>query len=61
VPLSLLNPEGEILMFFASSGVTANFAMVLKFEESANKSTKGVGKMGGADEFPPELGLTKGH
>ena len=40
VPLSPLNPEGEILMFCVSYGATANFAMVPNFEESAKKSTR---------------------
>jgi len=40
VPVSLLNPEGKILIFYGSFGLTANFAMVLKFEESAKKSTR---------------------
>jgi hypothetical protein len=40
VPVSLLNPEGKILIFYGSFGVTANFAMVPKFEESAKKSTR---------------------
>jgi hypothetical protein len=38
VPFSLLNPEGEIPMFCVSYGVTAIFAMIPKFEESAKKS-----------------------
>ena len=37
--------------------VTANFAMVPKFEESAKKIDTG---MGGVGEFPREPGLTKG-
>jgi hypothetical protein len=37
---SLLNPEGEIPMFCVSYGVTAIFAMIPKFEESAKKSTR---------------------
>jgi len=40
VPVSLLNPEGKILIFYGSFGVTANFAMVPKFEECAKKSTR---------------------
>ena len=40
VPVSLLNPEGKILIFYGSFGVTANFAMVPNFEESAKKSTR---------------------
>ena len=40
VPVSLLNPEGKILIFYGSFGVTANFAMVPKFEETAKKSTR---------------------
>ena len=40
VPVSLLNPEGKILIFYGSFGPTANFAMVPKFEESAKKSTR---------------------
>jgi hypothetical protein len=35
-----LNPEGKILIFYGSFGVTANFAMVSKFEETAKKSTR---------------------
>jgi hypothetical protein len=46
-------------MFCASSGVTANIAMVPKFEETA-KNRRGDGKKGGAGEFRPELRLTKG-
>ena len=40
MPVSLLNPEGKILIFYGSFGVTANFAMVSKFEETAKKSTR---------------------
>jgi len=38
--LFLLNPEGKILIFYGSFEVTANFAMVSKFEETAKKSTR---------------------
>jgi hypothetical protein len=44
VPLSLLNPEAEIPIFCVASGVTANFSMVPKFEESARKSHRGLAK-----------------
>ena len=33
-------PEAEIPMFCVASGVSANFAMVPKFEESARKSPR---------------------
>jgi hypothetical protein len=51
VPVSLLNPEGKIFVFYGSFGVTANFAMVPRFEEIREKIDKGIGKMGGAGEF----------
>jgi hypothetical protein len=42
VPLSLLNPDAEIPMFCVPCGMTANFVMVPKFEESARNSPRGL-------------------
>jgi hypothetical protein len=58
VPRSPLNPEGETPMFCVSSGVTANFVMVPKFEESAKKSTRGW-QNGWCWRVPPETRVNK--
>ena len=46
-------------MFCLPYGVTANFADSTEIRGIREKIDRGIGKMGGASEFRPELGLTK--
>ena len=60
VPVSLLKPVGKILIFCGSFGGDLEFRDGTEIRGIREKIDKGIRKMGGAGEFRPELGLTKG-